>query len=123
MLFEMPLTSANETMAHDVLTRLAQTIAARRAADDGGSYTRQLLDAGPAKCARKLGEEAIETVISALTEDAGALTTEAADLLYHLLVLLESRNVALTDVYNVLEARMGQSGLAEKASRSRPQDD
>ena len=110
-------------MANDTLSRLAQTIAARRVSDAGSSYTRQLLDAGPAKCARKLGEEAVETVIAALTQDAEALTGEAADLLYHLLVLLEARNVALDDVYNLLEARMGQSGLAEKASRSRPQDD
>ena len=94
-----------------------------RRRDAGNSYTRQLLDAGPAKCARKLGEEAIETVIAALTQDDEALKAEAADLLYHLLVLLEARNVALDDVYNLLEARMGQSGLAEKASRSRPQDD
>jgi phosphoribosyl-ATP pyrophosphohydrolase len=111
------------TMPKDTLSRLAQTIAARRASDGGSSYTRQLLDAGPAKCARKLGEEAIETVIAALTQDDEALKGEAADLLYHLLVLLEARNVALDDVYNLLEARMGQSGLAEKASRFRPQDE
>ncbi len=110
-------------MPQDTLFRLAQTIAARRASDGVSSYTRQLLDAGPAKCARKLGEEAIETVIAALTQDDEALKGEAADLLYHLLVLLEARNVALDDVYNLLEARMGQSGLAEKASRSRPQDE
>ncbi len=110
-------------MPEDTLSRLARTIAARRASDAGNSYTRQLLDAGPAKCARKLGEEAIETVIAALTQDDEALKAEAADLLYHLLVLLEARNVALDDVYNLLEARMGQSGLAEKASRSRPQDE
>ena len=110
-------------MVNDTLSRLAQTIAARRGSDAGSSYTRQLLDAGPAKCARKFGEEAVETVIAALTQDADALKSEAADLLYHLLVLLEARNVALDDVYNLLEARMGQSGLAEKASRSRPQDE
>jgi phosphoribosyl-ATP pyrophosphohydrolase len=110
-------------MANDTLSRLAETIAARRASDAGSSYTRQLLDAGPAKCARKLGEEAVETVIAALTQDSEALTAEAADLIYHLLVLLEARNIALDDVYNVLETRMKQSGLAEKASRSRPQDD
>lgn len=109
-------------MATDTLSRLAQTIAARRASDSASSYTRQLLEAGPAKCARKLGEEAVETVIAALGEDSGALKAEAADLLYHLLVLLEVRNVALDDVYTILEARMGQSGLAEKASRSQPQD-
>ena len=119
----MPRQVGECTMPEDTLSRLARTIAARRASDAGNSYTRQLLDAGAAKCARKLGEEAVETVIAALTQDADALKAEAADLLYHLLVLLEARNVALDDVYNLLEARMGQSGLAEKASRSRPQDD
>lgn len=109
-------------MPQDTLTRLAETIAARRASEAGQSYTRQLLDAGPAKCAQKLGEEAVETVIAALTQNAEALKAEAADLLYHLLVLLAARDVALDDVYNLLEARMGQSGLAEKAARSRPQD-
>ena len=97
----------------DTLSRLARTIAARRASDAGNSYTRQLLDAGPAKCARKLGEEAVETVIAALTQDAEALKAEAADLLYHLLVLLEARNVALDDVYNL----SGSSHGAVRPSR------
>jgi phosphoribosyl-ATP pyrophosphohydrolase len=110
-------------MADDTLSSLAATIAARRTAAGDSSYTRQLLDGGPVKCARKFGEEAVETVIAALGEDDGALKQEAADLLYHLLVLLEARNIALDDVYNVLRARMGQSGLAEKAARSRPRDD
>ena len=120
---QMPRQVGECNMANDTLSRLAGTIAARRGSEAGSSYTRQLLDAGPAKCARKLGEEAVETVIAALTEDADALKSEAADLLYHLLVLLEARNVPLDDVYNLLEARMAQSGLAEKASRSRPQDE
>ena len=110
-------------MPQDTLTHLAATIAARRAADTGSSYTRKLLDAGTPECARKLGEEAVETVVAALTQDVDALKSEAADLLYHLLVLLEARGVVLDDVYNVLEARMGTSGLAEKASRFRPQDE
>jgi phosphoribosyl-ATP pyrophosphohydrolase len=105
-------------MADDVLLILAETIAARRRADADASYTRRLLDAGPAKCARKFGEEAVEIVIAALGEDDEALKGEAADVLYHLLVLLEVRGVALTDVLDVLEGRMSQSGLAEKASRS-----
>lgn len=109
-------------MADDTLLSLAETIAARRGAASDGSYTRQLLDGGPAKCARKFGEEAVETVIAALGEDHEALKREAADVLYHLLVLLEARNIALDDVYNILQTRMGQSGLAEKAARSRPQD-
>lgn len=106
-------------MSGDILAELAATISARRQAPADSSYTRQLLDAGPAKCAKKLGEEAVETVIASLREDNEALTAEAADLLYHLLVLLESRAVALNDVLGVLEARMGLSGLAEKAARTK----
>lgn len=108
-------------MSGDTLTRLAATIAARRTASADSSYTRQLLDAGPARCAKKLGEEAVETVIAALGESEAALASEAADLMYHLLVLLESRGVPLNDVLGVLEARTGQSGLAEKAARSKQQ--
>ena len=104
-------------MADDVLSRLAALISSRRQALADTSYTRQLLDAGPAKCARKLGEEAIETVIAGIGRDATELRAEAADLLYHLLVLLEARNVPLADVLATLESRMSQSGLAEKASR------
>jgi len=106
-------------MSNDILERLAATIRARRtAAATGSSYTRQLLDAGPAGCAKKLGEEAIETVIAATSESEDKLKEEAADLLYHLLVLLESRNVSLEDVLSVLERRSGTSGLEEKSSRT-----
>ncbi len=105
-------------MAKDTLSRLAETIAARRSAEHERSYTRQLLDAGTAKCARKFGEEAVETIVAALSEDRNALKGEAADTLYHLLVLLEERHVALDDVLALLDERMSQSGLAEKASRS-----
>ena len=101
----------------DVLQRLAATITARRAESSSKSYTRQLLDAGPERCAKKLGEEAVETVIAAVHQDDRALAAEAADLLYHLLVVLEVRNVPLASVLAVLEGRMAQSGLAEKASR------
>jgi phosphoribosyl-ATP pyrophosphohydrolase len=104
-------------MSDDVLTRLAETIRARRAESADTSYTRQLLDAGPERCAKKLGEEAVETVIAGVGQNDAALRAEAADLLYHLLVLLEARGVALADVLAVLEARSGQSGLAEKAAR------
>lgn len=107
-------------MTDDILRRLAGTIAARRAESAEASYTRQLLDAGPRRCARKLGEEAVETVIAALAEDDAALRNEAADLIYHLLVLLESRHVAIDDVLAVLAGRMGTSGIAEKASRGTP---
>jgi phosphoribosyl-ATP pyrophosphohydrolase len=105
-------------MTNDILTSLAETIAARRNVSGDSSYTRQLLDAGTAKCAKKFGEEAVETVIAALAEDDAALKAEAADTLYHLLVLLEVRGIALADVYAVLEGRIGRSGLDEKASRT-----
>ena len=104
-------------MTDDALNRLAATIHARRSEPASKSYTRELLDAGPERCARKLGEEATETIIAALMQDGTALTREAADLLYHLLVLLESRQVPLSDVLAELERRMGTSGHAEKAAR------
>jgi len=106
-------------MSTDVLEQLAATIRARRAAAADSSYTRQLLDAGPIRCARKLGEEAIETVMAGAGESDEALREEAADLLYHLLVLLESRGVAISDVLEVLEKRSGVSGLKEKADRAK----
>jgi phosphoribosyl-ATP pyrophosphohydrolase len=106
-------------MADDVLAQLAATIHARRSASSDSSYTRQLLDAGPVKCAKKLGEEAVETVMAGAGESAERLKEEAADLLYHLLVLLETREVAVVDVLAVLERRMTTSGLKEKAERSK----
>ena len=106
------------TMSSDVLFQLAETIRARRAEGAERSYTRQLLDGGPERCAKKLGEEAVETVIAGVGESDDALRAEAADLLYHLLVLLEVRSVALEDVIAVLDERTSQSGLAEKAARS-----
>lgn len=105
-------------MSTDVLVQLAATINARRTAPADQSYTRQLLDAGPSRCAKKLGEEAVETVIAGASESDDALKQEAADLIYHLLVLLESRGVAVADVLAVLEQRSGTSGLKEKASRT-----
>ena len=105
-------------MSDDVLGRLAAAIHARRLESAETSYTRQLLDAGPERCAKKLGEEALETVMAGACQDADALKAEAADLLYHLLVLLEARGVALADVLEVLERREGVSGLAEKATRA-----
>jgi phosphoribosyl-ATP pyrophosphohydrolase len=104
-------------MTPNTLTRLAELIHARRSEAADKSYTRQLLDAGPEKCAKKLGEEAAETIIAAVAGSPESLKAEAADLLYHLLVLLESRGVALADVLAVLEGRMSQSGLEEKAQR------
>lgn len=104
-------------MAGDTLERLAATIRQRRQGTADRSYTRQLMDGGAARCAKKLGEEAVETVIAAVHQDDAALKAEAADLLYHLLVLLEVRNVPLAEVLAVLDARTGTSGLDEKAAR------
>lgn len=103
--------------SNDTLDRLATVIKARRGDPAAKSYTRQLLEGGPVRCAKKLGEEAVETVIAGVHQDNAALAAEAADLLYHLLVLLEARGVALADVCSVLEGRMGTSGIEEKASR------
>lgn len=108
------------TMSDAVLTQLAATIQARRGATADSSYTKSLLDAGPARCAKKFGEEAIETVIAATAQDDAALKAEAADVLFHLLVLLESRNIQLADVLDELKARQGTSGHAEKAARQQP---
>jgi phosphoribosyl-ATP pyrophosphohydrolase len=105
-------------MPDTTLERLAAAIQARRNEDAAKSYTRQLLDAGPERCARKLGEEAVETVIAGVGQDDTALKAEAADLIYHLMVLLESRGIALEQVLGVLEQRMGVSGLEEKARRA-----
>ena len=109
-------------MSDGVVGRLAATIAARRETAAGQSYTRQLLEAGPERCARKFGEEAVEAVIAGLGAEPAALAEEAADVIYHLLVLLEVRGVAWKDVADVLARRMAQSGLAEKAARTPTSD-
>jgi phosphoribosyl-ATP pyrophosphohydrolase len=101
----------------ETLARLEATIAARRAADPDSSYVARLNARGLGKIAQKLGEEAVETVIAALTEDRGALVGEAADLLFHLLVLLNARDIPLAEVLAELDRREGTSGIAEKASR------
>jgi phosphoribosyl-ATP pyrophosphohydrolase len=98
---------------------LAATIDARADASGDTSYTRKLLDKGPAHCARKMGEEAVEAVIAAVEGDRDALASESADLIYHLLVLLKSRGLTLAEVEAVLAQRTGQSGLEEKAARKR----
>ena len=99
------------------LARLEATIAARRGDDPTTSYTAKLLGDGPAKVAKKLGEEAVETVIAAVEGDDDALAAESADLLYHWLVLLASAGVSTDAVAAKLEAREGRSGLDEKAAR------
>lgn len=106
-------------MTDRVLEELAATIRARRNAGAEASYTKSLLDGGVGKCAKKLGEEAIETVMAAMAQSDEALKGEAADLLFHLLVLLECRGVAFEDVLKTLRNRQGISGHAEKAARSK----
>jgi phosphoribosyl-ATP pyrophosphohydrolase len=106
-------------MADDVLTELSATIRARRSAPADASYTRSLLDGGVERCARKFGEEAVEAIIAALGADDAVLKSEAADVVFHLLVLLEARGITLQDVLQVLAARQGMSGHAEKASRQK----
>ena len=100
------------------LDRLAATIAARKGADPGESWTATLLAKGPEKCAEKFGEEAVEAIIEAVKGDRARLTAEAADVLYHLMVMLASRGVTLADVEAELARREGQSGLDEKAGRT-----
>lgn len=99
------------------LTRLAATIAARKGADPDTSWTAKLLSKGPEKCAEKFGEEAVEAIIEAVKGDREKLTAEAADVLYHLLVMLAARDVTLEDVLAELDRREGTSGLSEKAAR------
>jgi len=100
----------------EVLARLAATVESRKGGDPAASYTAKLL-ADPALAAKKLGEEAVETVIAATQGDKGALASESADLIYHWLVVLAAAEVSLDEVAAKLEAREGTSGLAEKASR------
>ncbi len=101
-----------------ILEQLDATIAARRNADPESSWTARLLAKGPEKCAEKFGEEAVEAIIEAVRGDREKLTGEAADVLYHLLVMLASRDLALKDVLAELERRQGTSGIAEKAGRA-----
>jgi len=101
----------------NALTRLAATIATRKGADPESSWTAKLLAQGPEKCAEKFGEEAVEAIIEAVKGDRAKLTAEAADVLYHLLVMLAARDVALQDVLAELDIRAGTSGIAEKAAR------
>ena len=98
---------------------LAATIDVRAASGGETSYTRKLLDKGSEHCAKKFGEEAVETVIAAVENDRGHLIAESADLLFHLLVLLKSRGVTLGDVEVELARRTTMSGLEEKAARKR----
>lgn len=98
---------------------LAATIDARAASGGDTSYTRKLLDKGTDHCAKKLGEEAVETVIAAVENNRDHLIAESADLIFHLLVLLKSRGIGLADVEDALAQRTQMSGLEEKAARKR----
>ena len=101
----------------DTLLRLARTIEARKSADPETSWTAKLMAQGPEKAAEKFGEEAVEAIIEAVKGDRERLAEEAADVIYHLLVMLAARDVTVEDVLAILEAREGTSGLDEKAAR------
>lgn len=101
----------------DTLSRLSATIEARRGADPDSSWTAKLLAKGPEKCAEKFGEEAVEAIIEAVRNDPEKLASECADVLYHMLVMLAARDVPFQAVLDVLAAREGTSGVAEKAAR------
>ena len=100
-----------------ILHDLAATIESRKGADPSSSWTAKLLAKGPEKCAEKFGEESIEAIIEAVKGDREKLASEGADVLYHFLVMLAARDVALDDVLNELARRQGLSGLDEKAAR------
>ena len=101
----------------NTLNDLAATIAERAKSDPESSWTAKLLAKGPEKCAEKFGEEAIEAIIEAVKDNREGLISESADVLFHLLVMLQSRGVALDEVLDELARRQGTSGIAEKASR------
>lgn len=101
----------------DILRQLETNIAARRNDDPARSYVAKLNIGGVPLMARKLGEEAVETIVAALSGDKAALTAEAADVIFHLLVLLDAKGVSLADVEAELLRRQGVSGIAEKAAR------
>ena len=106
-------------MTSFTLPDLARIVAERAGAPAAESYTARLLANGPARAAKKLGEEAVEAAIAAVQGDRAGLTAEAADVLYHLLVVLEGAGIPLSEVMGELERRTAQSGLAEKAARSK----
>jgi len=107
-----------QVMSQDVLSRLAATIKSRRSARPEDSHTRRLLDEAPVKPAKKLGEEAVEVAIAAIAQDKDALVGETADLLYHLLVVLESREVDLNEVFDELERRMALTAVGVKRQKA-----
>jgi phosphoribosyl-ATP pyrophosphohydrolase len=100
------------------IDRLFAVVQSRKGADPSSSYTAKLFSQGTLKIAKKLGEEGVETALAAVAEDKAHLLAESADLLYHLLVLWAARDVTPEEAYAALEARVGRSGLEEKASRA-----
>jgi phosphoribosyl-ATP pyrophosphohydrolase len=108
-------------MSHNLqtLADLADAIAKRRGESPDQSYTAKLLAQGVENCAKKFGEEAVELALASMKQDKTHFTAEAADVLYHFLVLLAASNVPLGDVMQELERRKGKSGLAEKAARGK----
>jgi phosphoribosyl-ATP pyrophosphohydrolase len=104
-------------MTDFTLADLATIVARRARSGDPGSYTAKLVGEGVERCAKKFGEEAVEAALAAVSGDRAALAGEAADVLYHLLVLLEARGVALDAVMTELQKRTAQTGLQEKAAR------
>jgi phosphoribosyl-ATP pyrophosphohydrolase len=108
-----------QPMTQYTLQDLEKRIATRAKAGPDVSYTRKLLDKGIAHCAKKLGEEAVETVIAATAESRERLIAESGDLLYHLLILLHARGVSLAEIEAALSARQSMSGLEEKSARPR----
>jgi len=110
---------SKKRMPNFTLRDLEKRVHERAKASADVSYTRRLLDKGVAHCAKKLGEEAVETALAAVSEDRERLIGEAADLIYHLLVVLTARGIALAEVEAALAERTRQSGLDEKAARTR----
>lgn len=115
-----PALAGSDALSTDfTLRELAARVKERAAASADVSYTRKLLDKGIGHCAKKMGEEAVEAVIAAVSESDERLTSEAADMLYHLLVVLEGRGIPFSAVEDALARRTGMSGLEEKAGRPR----
>ena len=106
-------------MKTEILAELVATIKARKTADPESSWTAKLLSQGVQTCAKKFGEEAVEAALASVTGDKAHLKAEAADVIYHLLVLLEAGGVDLADVLDELAARQQRSGIAEKAARGK----
>jgi phosphoribosyl-ATP pyrophosphohydrolase len=113
------MAGGEQHMAKFTLQDLEKRVETRAKASPDVSYTRKLLDRGVAQCAKKLGEEAVETVIAATAESRERLIAESGDLLYHLLILLHARDISLAEIEAALSERQGMTGLEEKSARPR----